>query len=172
MGKVGWISGLFLIAVLSAPSLRAQDVVLPGSTPQGDILRGQGQFLKRMAWYELNAAGARELGVKMARELEQWNREVYEAYLRELAVSTARRRSVRNERLAVVKRRLAEREQRLRTEFLLCWGLRPSLRTESRFARVGPTTPTRAGRLADASVDPTDARKATVRCFGRSDRSA
>jgi hypothetical protein len=27
-------------------------------------------------------------------------------------------------------------------------------------ARVGPTTPTRAGRLADASVDPTDARNA------------
>src|SRR6516165_10417178 len=26
-------------------------------------------------------------------------------------------------------------------------------------ARVGPTTPTRAGRLFDASVDPTDARK-------------
>jgi hypothetical protein len=25
-------------------------------------------------------------------------------------------------------------------------------------ARVGPTTPTRAGRLADASVDPTEAR--------------
>jgi hypothetical protein len=25
-------------------------------------------------------------------------------------------------------------------------------------ARFGPTTPTRAGRLADASVDPTDAR--------------
>jgi hypothetical protein len=26
-------------------------------------------------------------------------------------------------------------------------------------ARVGPTTPTRAGRLADDSVDPTEARK-------------
>jgi hypothetical protein len=38
--------------------------------------------------------------------------------------------------------------------------------------RVGPTTPTRAGRLYDASVDPTDARKATVRRFGRSDRRA
>jgi len=37
--------------------------------------------------------------------------------------------------------------------------------------RRGPTTPTRAGRLADASVDPTEARKATVRRFGRSDRS-
>jgi hypothetical protein len=36
-----------------------------------------------------------------------------------------------------------------------------------RLARVGPTTPTRAGRLADASVDQTDARKATVRRFGR-----
>jgi hypothetical protein len=30
-------------------------------------------------------------------------------------------------------------------------------------ARVGPTTPTRAGRLADASVDPTDARCAKVK---------
>src|SRR6516164_6784820 len=30
----------------------------------------------------------------------------------------------------------------------------------------GPTTPKRAARLADASVDHTDKRKATVRCFG------
>ena len=29
--------------------------------------------------------------------------------------------------------------------------------SESKLARFGPTTPTRAGRLADASVDPTDA---------------
>ena len=69
-----------------------------------------------MAWYELNAARARELDVKTARELDQWNREVYEAYQRELAASAARRRSVRNERLADAKRRLAEREQRLRTK--------------------------------------------------------
>jgi hypothetical protein len=38
----------------------------------------------------------------------------------------------------------------------------------SDLARVGPTTPTRARRLSDASVDPTDARKTTVRRFGRS----
>ena len=31
---------------------------------------------------------------------------------------------------------------------------------ESSLVRVGPTTPTRAGTLADASVDPTEARKA------------
>jgi hypothetical protein len=41
----------------------------------------------------------------------------------------------------------------------------------SGLARFGPTTPTRARRLSDASVDPTDARKATVRRFGRSDQS-
>jgi hypothetical protein len=37
-------------------------------------------------------------------------------------------------------------------------GESPSL--EAHLARFGPTTPTRAGRLADASVDPTDARNA------------
>jgi hypothetical protein len=42
----------------------------------------------------------------------------------------------------------------------------------STVARVGPTIPTRAGRLADASVDPIDGRKVTVRRFGRSDRRA
>ena len=109
------VTGLVLVATMLARSIPAQDVVYPGSTPQGDILRGQGQFLKGMAWYELNAARARELDVKTARELDQWNREVYEAYQRELAASAARRRSVRNERLADAKRRVAEREQRLRT---------------------------------------------------------
>src|SRR5262245_8164162 len=39
----------------------------------------------------------------------------------------------------------------------------------SDLARVGPTTPTRAGRLADASVDPTEARCAIVK--GRAGRS-
>jgi hypothetical protein len=38
----------------------------------------------------------------------------------------------------------------------------------STVARGGPTTPTRAGRLADASVDPTEAR--SVAAFGPDDR--
>src|SRR6516164_4885532 len=42
----------------------------------------------------------------------------------------------------------------------------------SGLARVDPTTPTCAMRLADASVDPTDARKATIRGFGRRDLGA
>jgi hypothetical protein len=116
MEKPKLANALLLTLLISAPSTLAQDVVLPGSTVEGDILRGQGQFLKGMAWYELNAARARELDVKTIRELDQWNREVYEAYQRELAASASRRRAVRNERLADAKRRLAEREQRLRTK--------------------------------------------------------
>src|SRR5262249_17306472 len=50
-----------------------------------------------------------------------------------------------------------------------CRRRRLIIRTDCRVARVGPTTPTRARRLYDASVDPTEARKATVRRFGRSD---
>src|SRR5262245_25360805 len=46
-----------------------------------------------------------------------------------------------------------------RTEDLLRWGLRPGPRTATRVARVGPTTPTRARRSFDASVDPTEARR-------------
>jgi hypothetical protein len=43
------------------------------------------------------------------------------------------------------------------------------MQTEWRVARFGPTTPTRANRPFDASVDPTEARNVTVRRFGRSD---
>jgi hypothetical protein len=37
---------------------------------------------------------------------------------------------------------------------------------------IRPTTPTRAARSFDASVDPTDARNDIVGCFGRSDQRA
>jgi Domain of Unknown Function (DUF1080)/Ricin-type beta-trefoil lectin domain-like len=116
MKRPGPVTALLCFLLLAIPSIHAQDVVLPGSTVEGDILRGQGQFLKGMAWYELNEARARELDVKTAHELDQWNRELHEAYERELSASAARRRSVRNERQADAKRRLAEREQRLRTK--------------------------------------------------------
>ncbi len=63
------VPALLLTLLISAFSIRAQDVVLPGSTIEGDMLRGQGQFLKGMAWYELNAAKARELDAKTLREV-------------------------------------------------------------------------------------------------------
>jgi len=113
MNKARSVTTLLLTLLVSAPSLQSQDVVLPGSTAQGDILRGQGQFLKGAAWYEINAARAREIDARTAIEQERWNREVYESYERELAAAAARKRSVRNERLADAKKRVAERQERL-----------------------------------------------------------
>jgi hypothetical protein len=42
MDNTGSVTAVLVIIFLSAPSIRAQDVVLPGSTVEGDILRGQG----------------------------------------------------------------------------------------------------------------------------------
>jgi hypothetical protein len=54
-----------------------------------------------------------------------------------------------------------------------CRRRRVIIRSDGHVARVGPTTPTRAGRLADASVDPTDARLRNVKptCRGGAGRS-
>ena len=66
MSKTWSVTALLVSLCVSPRSLPAQDVVLPGSTVQGDVLRGQGQFLKGAAWYELNAAKARSIDVRTA----------------------------------------------------------------------------------------------------------
>lgn len=116
MRNVTFVVAFLFFLWLPAGWIRAQDVVFPGSTAQGDILRGQGQFLRGTAWYEINAARARDIDARTAIEQERWNREVYESYERELAAAAARKRSVRNERFADVKKRMAERQERLRTK--------------------------------------------------------
>jgi hypothetical protein len=68
---------------VAAPALLAQDVVFPGSTVQGDILRGQGQFLKGAAMYDLYSARGRAIDVQTEIMVQRWNAEVYNAYMRE-----------------------------------------------------------------------------------------
>ena len=46
MGSTMFVIFALLLPVSSSPWLPAQDVVLPGSKAQGDILRGQGQFVE------------------------------------------------------------------------------------------------------------------------------
>jgi hypothetical protein len=87
LGHTRSVISVFPLLISSAPWLPAQDVVLPGSTAQGDILRRQGQFFKGAAWYEINAARARKIDARTAIEQERWNREVHESYERELADS-------------------------------------------------------------------------------------
>jgi|GEM_PF-3447251 hypothetical protein len=73
MSYIRFVTSVFLLLISSAPSLPAQDVVLPGSTAQGDILREQGQFLEGAAWYEINATRAREIDARTAIEQERRN---------------------------------------------------------------------------------------------------
>jgi hypothetical protein len=49
MGYTRSVTSVFLFLISSAPWLPAQDVVLPGSTAQGDILRGHWLFLLMIA---------------------------------------------------------------------------------------------------------------------------
>jgi Domain of Unknown Function (DUF1080) len=105
-----------MLAVMAAmPVLAwAQDVVGPGSTVQGDILRGQGQFLKGAAWYELNAAKAFELNSRTAIEWEKWNRQVYDAYMRDRAAHIQARRNLTKAQEEAARKNYEEREARLR----------------------------------------------------------
>jgi uncharacterized protein (TIGR03067 family) len=107
------IACLFAVGVLT---VRGQDVVFPGSTIEGDVLRGQGQFLKGAAWYELNKAQADALNAKT---MIAWNRELSRVYAEEEATlneAEARKKAGARARKEEVKRKVAEREDRLRTK--------------------------------------------------------
>src|SRR4051794_12440162 len=69
-----------------------------GVTAQGDAFRGQGRFLRGMAWYELGEARAKALE---ADAVLAWNRAVqadYQRYLLERAGRAAARKALRGGR--------------------------------------------------------------------------
>ena len=72
-----------------------------------------------------------------------------------LATAAGQPRSFPDGCVILGRKRAVAQPDRIPFLLVLC----PSLQTPSRVARFGPTTPTRARRLDDASVDPTDARK-------------
>ena len=78
MNRAKSLAILWISVTVTLQAVHAEDVVLPGSAVQGDILRGQEPFLERAAWYELSAAREREHDIKTAREPDQCNREVFE----------------------------------------------------------------------------------------------
>jgi hypothetical protein len=100
---------------VTAPALLAQDVVFPGSTVEGDILRGQGQFLKGAAMYELYSARGRAIDAQTAIAVQKWNAEVYDAYMRARATQIEYRRNLTKAQIEKAKRGAAETEERLRT---------------------------------------------------------
>jgi len=141
---------LALAGALVYSKVQAQDVVLPGSTPQGDILRGQGQFLKGMAWYEVGSAQARAIDVET---MIAWNRAVpesYNQYLIERAQRSAGRRALSNARQQAAAKALAETQRR--------WRANPAADD----IRSGLALNALASELADPSIAPSSWRFAKV----------
>ncbi len=141
---------LILASQLVVSKIRAQDVVLPGSTPQGDFLRGQGQFLKGMAWYEVGSAQSRAIDTQT---MIIWNRAVqesYNQYLIERAQHNAGRLALRNARQQAAAKMLADTQRR--------WRLSPT--TDD--IRSGLALNALASDLADPSISASSWRVATV----------
>lgn len=112
---IGAAVAILWLALNAANTLPAQDVVSPGSTAQGDILRGQGQFLRGRAMYELYSAKGRQLDAQTAIAVENWNRGVYDSYMRERAARIQARKNLTKAQLEEATRRMEETEKRLRT---------------------------------------------------------
>jgi hypothetical protein len=91
-----------------------QQAVGPGSTPQGDMVRGEGVFLQGLGWFELNDAKAAAQNADTMMKLERWNREVQLAYRKEYNAAAEREMTKRRMNDSARKQFLAEREARLR----------------------------------------------------------
>src|SRR4051812_20005280 len=111
--KMRWAAAMALgLAPAVGPWGRAAEG--QGVTAQGDALRGDGRFLRGMAWYELGEARARALE---ADAVTAWNRAVQADYQRDLlekAGRAAARRALRNEREEEAARRLDAMRRRWR----------------------------------------------------------
>src|SRR5262245_16963979 len=121
-----------------------------GRTVQGDAFRGQGRFLRGMAWYELGEAQANALE---AEAVFAWNRAVqtdYQQYLLEKAGRTAAKKALRNEREAEANKRLEEMRRR--------WREKPTVDD----LRSGLALNALASDLADPKISPASWRDAPV----------
>lgn len=98
-----------IASVAWCPRARAQgDVLYPGSTVQGDVLRGEGVVYKGAAVFYLSAARARSIDADTAMRFNEYIYRSYQEYLRQRAQRLARTASNRNAGLAEIQRRLRE----------------------------------------------------------------
>jgi hypothetical protein len=102
-------TGFLLIAATAAWAQRG------GSTPQGDILRGQGAFLRGAAWYEVGSAKARAIDANTAKAISDWNREIYSDYMQNRAEHIGFKKNLSKAQQEQAKRDLDVKENRLRT---------------------------------------------------------
>jgi hypothetical protein len=107
-----------LLVLLFIPAIANGQVIVggspAGSTVAGDRLRGEGEFLKGAAWYQLNSAKATSINVDST---IRWNEELrrqYEANLNDAIARNVRKGADKALKDQEVKRRQSERQHQLR----------------------------------------------------------
>jgi hypothetical protein len=150
MNKVlGLGAGLLVVAgmVSLCAEARAQR---PGSTAQGDILRGQGRYLEGAGWYELNSARARNIDVDTWKKHNLEVQRLYRAYLEDRYLHIRYKKTLRKGVQDDWKKKYEEDQRR--------WRENPT----SDDISSGNALNALAGDLADPSIAPTAWQYASV----------
>jgi hypothetical protein len=101
--------GVAVLGLTCVERAHAQGKVLsPGSTVQGDILRGQGVAARGAAVLHLNAAKARSIDADTAMRFNEYVYNSYQEYLRQRALRIAGKAADRKATLEEIERRLRE----------------------------------------------------------------
>jgi hypothetical protein len=101
--------GVAVLGLTCVERARAQgNVLFPGSTVQGDILRGQGVAYRGAAVLHLNAARARSIDADTAMRFNDYVYRSYQEYLRQRALRIAGKAAGRKATLEEIERRLRE----------------------------------------------------------------
>jgi hypothetical protein len=131
---------LSLSVVYLTDAARAQQ---PGSTVQGDILRGQGRFLEGAGWYQLNSARARNIDVDTWKKHNLEVQRLYRAYLQERYLHIQYKKGISKKSQDELKKKFEEEQRR--------WRENPTPEDIS----SGNALNALAGDLADPSIAPT-----------------
>jgi uncharacterized protein (TIGR03067 family) len=103
------------VVLTAARFIPAQAVIGPGSTVQGDVLRGEGAYLGGRGIYELYSAQGRRIDAGTEIMIQKWNMQVYDAYMRQRAAHMQFRKNLTKKQESEARQKMAEREKRLRT---------------------------------------------------------
>jgi hypothetical protein len=85
-----------------------------GSTIEGDLLKGEGKFLKGASWYELRSSKARAKDADTQLKWEKWNKDLADESRQDFVDRASRKLANRNTRDANAGLALAEFERKLR----------------------------------------------------------
>jgi hypothetical protein len=116
MNKIlGLALGLLLVLGMAGldKELRAQ-VRGRGSTIQGDILRGEGQFLRGAGWYELNSARARNIDVNTWKKMNLEAERLYRNFMIERSQRHNSRKGLAQKNQQEIEKRYQEDLKRWR----------------------------------------------------------